>query len=329
MKFNSADFPLDNKIVAAREQDIYYETEKNSLAETWDRLLEYYNDRIREECREDMEEAELYRMLCTARVEAETGRTVYDLIEKGVLQTYKVRARNRVTFSFKPFILQSCISLLDNGIEDLRTAIEYEEKVYRKIEDITLPVTLVNGEVRIYVTGNDYLKLDEECKYIYPANWKAKGLTCRVRYLDISLECSVPPTEGINEVEAIKEYFLEKSMIQRFRKGRMDIEISEMKCEGRKDPLCRCILDELRNGTGIGEVCNKTMVYLSRMLVDRITDGCMDRRFLMYTGNILCDGLSETFFVLTNDRVIHVSRNDYKLEILVNGLPVRFSGPRH
>lgn len=331
MKINSADFPLEDRMIVAKPDRIYYEEERDSLAETWDRLLEYYSKKLQEEHRDEMEEAELYRMVCSARAEVETGRTLYELVEKGVLRLHKVRTRSRVRCEFKPFILSSCVGLLQRGICVLREAILHEEKVWMKVRDIRLPVKLVRGEVRIYLDRENYVLVDEGCNYVYPNTWRPKGVTCRVRYLGVSLECSVPPPETMDEIEMVREYFLERSLVQTFSSGDLEVSVSVMGCKDRDDPLCRCIVEELRNGGSVGDMCDRIVLYLSRMLVDRLVGRDPRRKFLNYCGPVLEDGLTSTFFVLADCGVVKVTRSEPgKFEIFVNEIPIRFatlSGP--
>lgn len=323
MRLHSTDFPLEKRILVAKEDRIYYDGEKNGLADTWDMLLEYYNARLRDEHSEEMEESELYKMLCAVRAEAETGRAVYELIEKGVLKTHAVRPRYRSKCEFKPLILQSCLDLLGMGIIKLRNAVLFEERVWEKVRDVGYSVRLVRGEIRVHVDGANYLELNENCEYVYPAEWRPRGVTCRVRYLDVILECAVPPRETENEARAVGEYFLEKSMMQRVARGDLEIEIGEMSGEGQ-DPLCRCIVEELRNGCSMEEVCRMSVLYLSRVLVRRVA-GDAECVFLS-RGSALQDGLSSVFFVVAGEKVIRAVREADRLEIFVDEMPVRFSG---
>lgn len=327
MKLNSADFPVENRIIVAKEEKIYYETKKNSLADSWDRLLGYYNGKLQEEHKHEEEENELYKIMCTAKIEVETGRTVYDLIDKGILKTYRIKPRNKIRCEFKPFILESCITLLDNGSKKLKEAIEYERRVWSKLESVKFPIRLINGEIRICITKTHYIRLDENCRYIYSKSWKPKGLTCKVKYLGISLECSVPPIDTMDEVKAVEEYFLEKDLIQMFCKNDMKIEVSEMHMGDKEDSLCRCIIEELRDGGNIEDVCHKATLYLSRMLVGKVIRNSAQCKFVNYSGRVLEDGLTEVFFVLADDNIVKVLRSEAgKLELFVNEAPIRFSG---
>lgn len=115
-------------------------------------------------------------------------------------------------------------------------------------------------------------------------------------------------------------------MIQTFSKGRVEIEMSKMRSEDKGDPLCRCVIEELRGGSDIEDVCSKVALYLSRMLVENITRDHTQRRFLNYSGPTLSDGFAEVFFVLAGDKVIKVLRNEPgRFEIFVNEIPVVFS----
>ncbi|AFM98945.1 hypothetical protein EHEL_090500 [Encephalitozoon hellem ATCC 50504] len=326
MKFNSADFPIMNRMVVAREDGIHYEIEKNSLADTWDRLLEYYNKKILEEHKEEFEEEELYRMLCKARIEVETGQKVYELVEKGVLGTYKVRPRNVDRCEFKGFILDACIRLLKKGCSELEDAIKKEERVWRSVEGIGVPTKLVSGEVRVYVTDTQYLVANEEGGYVCSNDWNPRGLTCSIRYMDVHLECSVLPKSGMNMVDMAREYFLERSIMQEFSRNDIEIKIAEVEEPSEKnDAICAYVVKELKEGKSIREIFCTVSLYLSRKLVDIIVSNYKRCKVLKYSGSILRDGLPEVFFVLAGNDVIKVVRHiPDRFEIFVNEIPVRF-----
>ncbi|UYI26731.1 hypothetical protein J0A71_03g05680 [Encephalitozoon cuniculi] len=328
MRLSSTDFPVMNRIAVAREDGIYYEAEKNSLAETWDRLLEYYNERILEDHKEEIEEQELYKMLCKARVEAETGRSVYELIEKGVLEVHKVRPRHVDRCEFKMHILDTCVRLLGKGIFELEDAIRQEGRVWEMVGRIGLPVKLVAGEVRAYVTETEYLVVNGGGDHAYPDNWKAHGLTCTIRYLDVYLEGSVSPQSDASKIEMVKEYFLEKSIVQEFTRNGIEIRVAAMEGPGdKKDTICMYVIEELKGGRGIREIFCKVSLYLSRKLIDIVVDGHKECTVLKHKGLILEDGLPEMFFVLTDTKVIKALRQPPdKFEIYVNEIPARSFG---
>lgn len=325
MKFSSADFPIMSRMIVAREDGIHYEAEKNSLADTWDRLLEYYSEKILEEHKEEVEEEELYRMLCKARVEVETGGRVYELIEKGVLNTYKVRPRHVDRCEFKGYILDTCIRLLKKGYSELENAIRKEARVWKSVEGIGMPTKLVNGEVRVYVTSTQYLTVNEEGDYICSSDWKPRGLTCSIRYMDVCLECSAFPKSDVNRVKMAKEYFLEKSIVQEFSRNDVEIKISEMeKATEENDMICMYVIKELKSGKNIREIFWIVSLYLSRKLVDIIISGHKKCKVLKYSGCILKDGLPEEFFVLAGNDVIKIIRHiPDRFGIFVNEIPAK------
>ncbi|AFN83668.1 hypothetical protein EROM_090510 [Encephalitozoon romaleae SJ-2008] len=325
MKFNSADFPIMNRMIVAREDGIHYEMEKNSLADTWDRLLEYYSEKILEEHREEVEEEELYRMLSKARIEVETGGRVYELMEKGVLDTYKVRPRHVDRCEFKGYILDTCIRLLKKGYSELENAIKKEARVWRSVEGIGMPTKLVNGEVRVYVTSTQYLTVTEEGDYICPTDWKPRGLTCSIRYMDVRLEYSALPKDDMNRIEMAKEYFFEKSIVQEFSRNDVEIKISEMeKATEKNDMICMYVIKELKGGKNIREIFCMVSLYLSRKLVDIIISGHKECKVLKYNGCILKDGLPEVFFVLAGNDVFKIIRRiPDRFEIFVNEIPIK------
>ncbi|ADM12180.1 uncharacterized protein Eint_090510 [Encephalitozoon intestinalis ATCC 50506] len=325
MKFNSADFPIMKRMLVAREEGIYYEMEKNSLADTWDRLLEYYSEKILEEHKEEIEEEELYRILCKARVEAETGRRVYELIDKDVLETHKVKPRSVDRCEFKTYILDSCIRILRKGISELKDGIEKESRVWSKVEGASMPVRLVRGKVQVYVTETEYLVVNEEGDYVYPSDWNAQGVTCKIRYMDVHLECSVLPRNSMDKIEMVKEYFLERSIIQKFIRNDIEIEITPMENPSeREDIICKYVVCHLKRGKSIKEIFEKVNLYLSRKLVDIIVSGSKKCTVLRYSGHVLEDGLPEVFFVLTDNKVVKAMRQQPgKFEIFVNEVPIR------
>jgi len=325
MRLNSVEFPVEKRIVVAKEDGVCYSTEKNSLAEVWDKLLEYYNEKARSEQKGQAEEDELLRMLCESRIEAETGVAVYDLIDKGVLAMHKVKSRNEDACEFKQVILESCIKIIGKGIEYLRSAIEKEEAIWQKVEHAGLPLRLVDGEIRMYVTELDYIVVDNEGSYVYPQEWKPKGLRCTVAYMEVRIECWMPP-EGEKDVELVKEYFLEQSMVQRMHKNGIEIEVKAEGCEGCaiSDEICRYVIEELREGRKMQNVFSDVVVYLSRMLVDAVVGRNASCSVLRYSGDDLEDGLPEVFFVVSGSEVVRAERSMERFEIFVNEMPVRF-----
>ncbi|TBU16028.1 hypothetical protein CWI41_040510 [Ordospora colligata] len=325
MRLNSAEYPIEKRIVVAKEDGVCYSTEKNSLAEVWDRLMEYYSAKVRCEQKCQADEDELLRMLSNSRIEAETGAAVYELIEKDVLSVHKVKSRSENACEFKQVILESCMNIIRKGIECLKNAIKREEVIWQKAENTGLPLKLIDGEVRMYVNELDYIVLDNEGSYVYPQEWKPKGLRCTVVYMEMRLECWMPP-KGDDDVEMVKEYFMEQSMEQNMHKNGIEIEVCADKYEecARSDEICKYVIEELREGRKMQTVFGDVVVYLSRMLVDVIVSRNSCCSVLRYSGENLEDGLPEVFFVVSGNEVIRVERNMEGFEIFVNEMPVRF-----
>jgi hypothetical protein len=327
MKLHSSEFPLNSKMVAATEEQVHYERPRDTLSETWDRLQGYYTARLRDEHRSEMEENDLYRMLCSARVEAETGKTVYSLIDQGILKAYRIAARKKQKCRFKPFILDSCIKLLERGIEDTRNAIRLEQTVWNVLKDVELPIKLADGEVRIYVTDEEYVCLNEEGNYVYPEEWRPRGLTCRITYMDMTFEHSSSPEEFGSPLQAVNEYFAEKRLVGEFGQNNLKIEISERGGSGKDSTICRCVMGELRAGVDKNVVLSKTTLFLSRILVNYIIGSASHLKFLNYPNDeLLADGLTRTFFVIADGRVVKARRPDAgRVEIYVDETPVELA----
>lgn len=318
MKLNSKDFPIKNKIIKATETEIYYEVPKDGLSEAWDKLLGYYNAKFKDDHKEQMEENELYKILCAARVEAETGRTLYELQDKKVLNLYPIKNRKKTKCWFKQFILDSNLLILNKGKEILKSSMQYEKEVWNKIKNIKHKIKFLNGEIRIYVTNDNYVKLDENLNFDYPAEWVSEGLTCRVEYQGLVFESSVLSKDNIDGIEKIEEYFRDKSIIGKYCKENLVITIQPYTHIKTNSELCNCLIDEFKMKKSLDEIFVNTTLYLSRICLNKILEVQGVGTFINYKGPVCNDGYTSVFFVLVNNNVIKIDREtsgNFKISI--------------
>lgn len=339
MKLNTSDFSLNRKILTATEEKVIYEEEKSGLSETWDALSSKYTLEMENKDTKQSLEIKAQNILKDVKVEVDTFMSTLNLIEKDIIKASPVKERKKEYINFKETMINSCIKILDKGLEACMEAnkrIEELDNVLfegiegpRTLSMFGVPFKKIDNELRIYFTKNEYAVINSKNQLKYPSHWKPMGLVVTFRFENNSFVKIFPPTVHKNEIMNIKEYFKEENLVIKRSKHNMSYEISrntqDMASSGdssyiskRLDLLCKSILDIVRSKKEVEEeIFEYINIYISNIYIKNLLSSLESYQVINLTGNILLDDFPDEF-IIVSDKKYKFKRKKYSFSIFEN-----------
>lgn len=308
MKLNATKFFTDTRVVSVSEQGIVYDLPKDRIQEVWDKLGAYYTEKTKNEHKSEMQIEDFYRSLALAKGENEAALEVFELVNRGIIECYDATETKDVKFNIKRIVIEGVLKVLKHRMIELHENIENERRTYSKLKDVNKAILIVDGIIRIHTSPFSSVSLDQALN-----RNECSGLLCIVKYGDMEYKgCFAYPPDELLTVDL-------STFVRKFEKGRLSIEIKNEVSES-KHPICTAILRELLDGRPIQLIFKHIPVLLSRFHVNEITRDINKKTVIQTKTKTLIDKYSSVFYVITEDSVLKVKRDDFGFSIYQNGI---------
>lgn len=309
MKVNISDFFVENKIVSTTEQEVVYDLPRDKIQETWDKLAAYYAEQSKEEYKSEMLVEDFHRLLTHAKVENETAVETFGLAKRGVLSCYEASEVKEQKVNIKGVILGDIINILKRRTAELLKNIEDEKEAYSRLRMINTDVKIIDRSLRIYTTPFTFVMHEQ----LLDSKNKSEGLTCVIKYKRREYRgyCTCPKEKTC----VVNTLSLEGTFV----KNSVEVSIKKEFTDA-SHPVCTAIIKELYKGTSIELILGNMHVLLSRYYLNELCRNSHQKRIVQTDTKKLVDGLSSSFYVLTEAGVVKVSRSDVDFVVSLNGV---------
>lgn len=307
MGLNLSDFFVENTILSASEQGLVYDLPRDSIQEAWNKLALHYDEKIKEEAKSEILVDEFYRLLACSRVENETAMETFGLVKRGILECYESMETTELRVNIKRVILDGVMVIVRHRLAELRENIQNEADIYGKIRHLAADIKITDRSLRIYPTPLSFITFD--CNLLEK---KYTGLTCIVRCRDCEYEGH--HVENIEEFAGIDVSTLEGT----FQKNGIKIIISN-EFSSMTHPVCTAVIKEFLKGKRAESILAEVPVLLSRFQLNELIKSSNQRRLIQSGSKKLIDGLTPTFYIITDMGVVKVMRSKDSFELLLNG----------
>ncbi|KAF9763795.1 hypothetical protein NGRA_1027 [Nosema granulosis] len=341
MKLNTSEFPLNKKVLYGSEDKIVYEEEKSGLSETWDKLSFKYQQDFENENNKQTMEAKSSKMLKDIKVELDTFMSTLSLVDKGIIKASEVKEKDKEIVNLKENMIDSSIKILDKGIEACNKACTILEDLNnvifegladdRSLSIFGIPFKLVDSQLRMYFTEEDYAYINSENKLIFPDHWKPAGLLFTFEYEDNVFSTYYPPTVHQNDILNIKEYFKENNLCGKKNKHNISFEITRSTqpfeeeqssyVSKRLAVLCNIIFDIVNEKNGFKDVDDEIFEYINLYVSDifekNLIASLENYQIANISRNLMLDGRPSVFIILS-DKNYKFVRTTYSLSIFID-----------
>lgn len=308
MRINTSEFVVENKILAANENEVIYDMPRQRIEEAWDKLSVFYTEKSLEENKSEVIENEFYIDLINARVENETVMTAYDLIQKNVINRFECLEPKESKSNIKKHILNEVLSILNRGIEELKENIQDESSFYMEMKSINSEIIISDRSIKISTDLLKYIEYEEFCRL--KENKDKNGLFCSIKFNGIELK-------GFHSCERFQSVMDCSSFIGNYTFKGIEVSIKNEFSDIKNDVITSFI-EELYCGKQVNEIISFVPVLFSRYFVFQLTADSIKKVIIETDTKKQIDGLSSTFYVLTDKFVLKVIRGD-DFKIFYNG----------
>ncbi|KAF7679694.1 hypothetical protein TCON_2506 [Astathelohania contejeani] len=327
MKINESHIPPIRSIIALTDSSIIYREPKNRLDETWDALAKYYTKKEEELNLDAISTIKLYNTIQQARVELETGKKTFDLINEKIITKQSVSNEEIITEkknNLKYFIIEELKRIISKSKNMLEDAIKLERKVWGISKGYD--ARIYNGEIRIYFDDTHYACINNKGELEYYESWKSKELLCIIKYEKFSFKGRCKYESSTDTLSTLQLYFRDQRCKGEFSRGNLRVSIveAEFSEEYKSDDICLFFLEGLRRYKSVDELMDCVLFYLSHFIIKLILSPVckiIDKGFIKEL-----DGMSNEFYCIGSKNIIHVKRNIKKgiIEFYLNDEKINF-----
>ncbi len=319
MKINLSDYISSRRPIYCSEDQLTYDDPLTKSEELWNKLSVYYEKKYLADNMDTLKESEFQHLINLCKVENDIAITTLGLIPRNVIKMYKTEESKEETVNIKLYILKQINEiLLKRKIEFLEN-VQDEKKFYKRITDVFNDITYEDGIVKICYDNINYINYSE---IINDQKYNLNGISCIIRFKGLEfvygrkLECK-------NEFERIKEYFFEKTIVQKYKKGYLDIEIVNHVINGENE-LCKALIQEIANGKQIDDLFSILIIGICRYVLNKLLQNYKIIKIIPGSTLIKEDGRPDIYFIRADNDIYKVSYTKDSFNIYLNGNIIKF-----
>lgn len=301
MKINTYDHIVETEIISVTEEGIIYDLPRNKPQEIWDKLSNYYNNKLNKENTTLVQIDEFFKYLALARVENETMLETLRLSKNSILKFYDSVENKEEKVNIKNIIRLETLSILKKRLNELRDNIEREQQTYEDIKMINNEIIIIGNKIKILSSPFTFVDFKDRIQL--------NGLTCTLKFNDMMMK-------GFYDVKKAVINF--SQYVGTFTRQNFQIVLSNEFCPD-KNEICSLIVEEILRNRKYDEIANHIHLVLSRYYSKKIIKDCKSVEYVEI-GNIkLVDGMTPVFYIICDIGVVKTKRTDDNFEIFLNG----------
>ncbi|KAM0688286.1 hypothetical protein COBT_000462 [Conglomerata obtusa] len=323
MKINLAKLKREGTPLYATETEIIYKQPETKLEISWNNLEKQHSTGLENNVNSNLKA--LFSKFDLSKIELEICETVYKLKSDKKLGEIEVQTSiQKKNFSIKTKVVKDMIKSIEEYIKMLKDAILIENATSQLIKN--LDFYLDGNEIRVKINNMRYIKLYNGL-FVYPKKWEPLGIQCYISYKNFLFNGYVK-LEYNNEIEKIKNYFLENKLFGEYKYFDFKIILTKEKDFNndenykliKNDKLCTFIVKLIQKRCQLSTIMEYLGCYLSKYFLNALLPYLNDVKsvFINIGQKMLPDGLSDIYVCIISENIIKIQRKEGSFEIFFN-----------